>query len=79
MKKKSHSLYVGMLYVTDTREQCLHLSRNIIYFFDLFVNLWTGEDSLTPFTLGSRLTVKEMFHLFLPLSHAVVQCAMSIS
>lgn len=50
--KNYHSLYVGMLYVIDTREQYLHLYclRILFIFLYLFVNLWTKEGFLIPFT-----------------------------
>lgn len=54
MKKNYHSIYVGMLYVIDTRERYLHLyclRILFIFFLYLFVNLWTKEGFLTPFTL----------------------------
>lgn len=50
MKKNYHSLHVGMLYVTDTREQYLYLYCHglLFIFLYLFVNLWTKEGFLAP-------------------------------
>lgn len=77
--KKYHSLYVGMLYVIDTREQYLRLyCLRILFIFCMFVNLWTKEGFLLLLFPG-LMTVKEMFHPPLPLSLAVVRCDLSIS
>lgn len=69
MKKKYPSIYVGMLYVIDTRERYLHLyclRILFIFFLYLFVNLWTKEGFL--FLLSGFMTVREMLRLLLPLS-----------
>lgn len=80
MKKNYHSLYVGMLYVIDTREPYLHLyCLRILFVFGICLWICGQKKVSSLLWLSGFLTMREMLHLLTILSLSVTQFSRSIS